>query len=222
VKKATSKDGIISGVSAVILAGGNSARMKSNKALLPYRGERLIERIFRQLSGMFSEVILVTNTPETYRFLPCRMTPDLYAGMGPLAGIHAGLTHSTAPYIFVVACDMPDLNKQLIRHLISRAANIDAVVPESEGGLEPLHAIYAKSCLPAMNETLASGKRRIVDCFGKLRINIVSRQEIAGIDPSFLSFRNINTPEDYFTIRQEVQDFTSKKPAIRTEKNVDC
>jgi len=96
------------------------------------------------------------------------------------------------------------------------------VVPESEGGLEPLHAIYGKSCLAAMNETLASGKRRIVDCFEKLRINVVTRQEIAGIDPSFLSFRNINTPEDYVTIRQEVQGDNSEKPCIRAGENRGC
>jgi len=199
-------DDMTSRITAVILAGGNSVRMKSNKALLPYRGERFIERIFRQLSAIFPEVIIVTNSPEMYRFLPCRIVSDIYPEMGSLAGIHAGLARSTTPYIFAVACDMPDLNEQLIRHLVSKAAGIDVVIPESEGGLEPLHAIYGKDCLPAMEQKLSSGKRKIVACFDQLRVNVVSRQEIAEIDPSFLSFRNINTPEEYFHIRQEVQE----------------
>jgi len=193
------------GVTAVILAGGNSTRMKSNKALLPYRGERFIERIYRQLSEIFPEIIVVTNSPELYRFLPCRIVADSYTGMGPLAGIQAGLTHSTTPCVFVVACDMPDLNKRLIRHLVSRAATGDVVIPESEKGLEPLHAVYGKGCLAAMNEDLAAGISKIVACFGRLRVTVVSRREIAAIDPAFLSFRNINTPEEYFRIRQEDQ-----------------
>ncbi|NVN89931.1 MAG: molybdenum cofactor guanylyltransferase [Desulfuromonadales bacterium] len=193
-------------VTAVILAGGTSSRMMSNKALLTYRGERFIERIFRQLSEIFPEVILVTNSPELYPFLPCRIVADIYPGMGSLAGIHAGLTQSVTPYIFVVACDMPDLNKQLIRHLVSKAEGVDVVIPESGSGLEPLHAVYGTGCLPAMNDALSSGNSKIIACFDQLKVDVVSRQEIAGIDPSFRSFRNINTPEEYLRIRQEVQE----------------
>ena len=187
-------------ITAAILAGGASSRMKCDKALLPYRGERFIERIFRQLSGIFPEVILVTNSPEMYRFLPCRIVADIYPGMGALAGIHSGLTHGASAYVFVVACDMPDLNGRLIQLLVSRAEGVDVVIPESENGLEPLHAIYGKGCLTAMNEALLSGKSKIVACFGQLKVDVVSRREIAAIDPAFSSFRNINTPEEYFRI----------------------
>jgi molybdopterin-guanine dinucleotide biosynthesis protein A len=175
---------MVSGVTAVILAGGNSTRMKSNKALLPYRGERFIERIYRQLADIFPEVILVTNTPEMYRFLPCRKVSDHFPGMGSLAGIHAGLSHSTTPHIFVVACDMPDLNDTLIRQLVAKADGNDVVIPESEGGMEPLHAVYGKGCLPAMEKTLSSGKRRIVECFEQLKQSC--RRTISCIDPAFL------------------------------------
>ena len=197
---------ISSNVTGVILAGGNSTRMKSNKALLPYRGERFIERIYRQMAAIFPEVILVTNTPETYRFLPCRTVSDLYPGMGSLAGVHAGLTHCTTPYIFVVACDMPDLDEALIRHLVSGVGGCDVVIPESEGGLEPLHAVYGKGCLPVIEGNLSMGISKIIDCFNRLGVTVVSREEIAGIDPTFLSFRNINTPEEYFRIRQELRE----------------
>lgn len=193
-------------VTAVILAGGASSRMKRNKAFLMFRGERFIERIFRQMSTIFPEVILVTNSPELYRFLPCRIVTDLYPGMGALAGIQAGLTQSSTPYIFVVACDMPDLNEHLVRHLVSRAEGVDVVIPESDSGLEPLHAVYGRGCLGAMNDALSSGRSKIVACFDQLRVTVVSRQEIAGIDPAFRSFRNINTPEEYFRIREEELD----------------
>lgn len=197
-------DQLTEGVTAVILAGGNSSRMKNNKALLPYSGELFIERIHRQLAEIFREVILVTNTPELYRFLPCRIVQDIYPAKCSLAGIHAGLAHSATPFIFTVACDMPYLNPALIRLILSRREGFDVVIPESEGGLEPLHALYGKGCLPAMEKSLAEGCGRIVDCFDPGKVAVVSRDEVAGIDPAFLSFRNINTPEEYFRFREEM------------------
>lgn len=197
-------DLLTDGVAAVILAGGNSTRMKNNKALLPYSGELFIERIHRQLAEIFREVILVTNTPELYRFLPCRIVQDIYPAKCSLAGIHAGLAHSNAPYIFTVACDMPYLNPSLIRLILSRRQGFDVVIPESDGGLEPLHALYGKGCLPAMEKSLAEGCGRIVDCFDPGKVAVVSSDDVARLDPAFLSFRNINTPEEYFRFREEM------------------
>src|SRR5690242_9357236 len=129
--------GKIPGITAVILAGGRSSRMGSNKALLPYRGGRFIEAIHRQLQDLFDEVLLVTNTPEQYAFLPCRKVPDIFPGLGALAGLHAGLHHAATPHIFAVACDMPYLNDTLIRKLAQMPTEADVVIPEGENGPEP-------------------------------------------------------------------------------------
>ncbi len=91
----------------------------------------------------------------------------------------------------------------LIRHIASKAGHSDVVIPESMGGLEPLHAVYSKGCLAAMEESLASENRKVVACLERLKVTVVSQEEIARIDPKFLSFRNINTPAEYFRIRQE-------------------
>ena len=188
-------------VTGVILAGGESRRMGSNKALLPYRGGRFIEAIHRQLAEIFSEVILVTNSPQQYAFLPCRTVPDLFAGMGVLAGIHSGLYHSSSPAIFAVACDMPYLVEGLVRHLASQADPGGVLIPESPGGLEPLHAVYGKGCLAAIEATLLSGQRRIVSFFDRTTVNRMNREQVARFDPAFVSFININTPVDYFSLR---------------------
>jgi len=190
-------------VSGVILAGGNSSRMKSNKALLPYDGERFLERVYRIMSTIFADVILVTNDPELYTFIPCRKVSDIFSGKGALAGIHAGLIRSATPYVFVVACDMPNLNEALIRRVVSEISGQDVIIPESDGGLEPLHAAYGKGALPVMEAALSRGKKKIVDCFPLLRTTVVSRHEVAAIDPGFRSFKNINTPEEYFRLREE-------------------
>jgi len=190
------------GVTGVILAGGQSSRMGSNKALLPYRGGRFIESIQRHMSGLFDELLLVTNSPGQYALLGCRMVPDLYPGMGALAGLHAGLYHSLTPHIFAVACDMPYLNDTLIRALLARRHQADVVIPESRDGLEPLHAVYGQGCLPAMEQALISGRRRLVSFFPHVRVHTFASQHVATIDSDFSSFSNINTPADYFDLRR--------------------
>ena len=190
-------------ITAVILAGGQSSRMGSNKALLPYRGGRFIEAIHRQLLELFPEVLLVTNNPEQYEFLPCCKVADRYPGMGALAGLHAGLYHATTPHIFAVACDMPYLNSALIRRLSNLRNQADVVIPQVENGLEPLHALYGKGCLPFMEQALLADRRRIVSFFPQVRVQQFSQDRVATIDPAFASFRNVNTPSDYYQLRAE-------------------
>jgi len=207
----------IAGVTGVILAGGKSSRMGSNKALLPYRGGRFVEAIHRQLANIFAEVLMVTNNPEQYEFLPCRKVPDLHAGMGVLAGIHSGLYHSSSPAIFVVACDMPYLVDELIRHLAGRADAGGVLIPESPGGLEPLHAVYGKGCLAAIEATLLSGQRKIVSFFDRANVSRMNQEQVALFDPVFESFININTPSDYFELRdgERLSQFAEPLDAVR-------
>ena len=127
--------------------------------------------------------------------------PDLFEGMGALGGIHSALVHSGTDLVFVVACDMPTWSGELVRHLCGLAAGADAVVPEGERGLEPLHAVYRKSALPAIEKSLRNGERRVITLFDRVRIRRVAAEEVSRVDPSHDAFRNINTPEDYYRLR---------------------
>lgn len=196
----------IAGVTGVILAGGQSSRMGSNKALLPYRGGRFIEAIHRQLAELFDEVLLVTNTPEQYSFLPCRKVSDIFPGLGALAGLQSGLHHSGCEYIFAVACDMPYLNSALIRRLASLRDGNDVVIPECDAGVEPLHAVYGRRCLEPMAAALTDSRKRIISFFPEVRVRTFSREEVALFDPAYDSFRNINTPAEYFQLRNDEQN----------------
>lgn len=198
----------IAGVSAVILAGGESRRMGSDKSLLPWHGGRFIEHIHRLLDELFDEVIIVTNSPGLYDSIPCRKEPDIYYKQGSLAGIHSGLCHARNERIFVVACDMPFLSEEVIRALCACDRQAEVVIPRSEWGLEPLHACYAKSCLPAIEAVLDAGKKRIVGFFPEVRVVEVAAAEFQKIDPEGLSFRNINTPEEYFALRDQALHVT--------------
>ena len=188
-------------MTGVILAGGASRRMGSNKALLIHRYGRIIEVIYRTLAKLFAEVIVVTNSPEQYPFLPCRKVPDIYPGHGIVSGIHAGLSQCSGTGIFVVGCDMPLLQGKLIRHLMSLAEGVDVVLPVSVGGFEPLHAVYRKECLPSLEELIQNGNQRVLSLLPQVRVREVHSDEIAFFDRWGDSFVNINTPDDYYRLR---------------------
>jgi len=183
-------------VSGVILAGGQSSRMKVNKAFIRFQGRPLIEAVMESLSPLCGELIIVTNTPELYRHLPARLVSDVYPGTGALGGLYSGLRAACHDYTLAVACDMPFLNTQLLRYLIYQAPGYDIVIPRPGNYLEPLHALYHRHCLGPMERVLQAGGLRIVDFFPEVRVRYVEEDEINLLDPEHLSFLNINTPAD--------------------------
>lgn len=193
----------IPGITGVILAGGESRRMGCDKSLLPVDGARFIDHIYRRMASLFDEVLVVTNSPGLYQDLPCRKVPDIYYAKGSLAGIHSGLCHARNQQVFVVACDMPLLSSAVIRQLALSAPAAEVVIARNGKGVEPLHARYAKSCLPAIEAVLDRGSRRIVDFFPAVRVHELPAVEFLPLDPEGLSFRNINTPEEYYTLREQ-------------------
>lgn len=191
----------IPGITGVILAGGESRRMGSDKSLLPIRGARFIDHVYTRMTALFDEVVIVTNSPELYSEIDCRKVPDLYYAQGALAGVHSGLSHAHNEQIFVVGCDMPFISSRVIRYICAQADRGDLVIPNSHSGHEPLHALYSKSCLSAMEQVLDAGQRRIMLFFDQVKVVEIPSHELSRLDPEGQSFQNINTPEDYFRLR---------------------
>jgi molybdopterin-guanine dinucleotide biosynthesis protein A len=181
----------------VILAGGKSRRMGRDKSHLILGGETLVARAARTLSALSDDVVVVTNTPESFSSLAARLTGDVIAGGGALSGIHAGLAAARHEFALVVACDMPFLNLALLRHMASLAPGHDAVVPRWQGESEPLHAVYSRQCIPVIEPVLRRGGGRIVELYAAIRVRYLEPEEIACFDPEALSFFNINSPEDW-------------------------
>lgn len=202
---------MITGTSGVILAGGESRRMGSDKSLLPIHGARFIDHVHRTLSELFEDVVIVTNSPELYADIDCRKVPDIYYAQGSLAGIHSGICHAKNERAFVVACDMPFINPAVVRDICAAGEQGEVVIPVHSEGAEPLHALYAKSCLAAMEEELDAGKKRIVGFFPKVGVVEIPTSKWSTVDPESLSFRNINTPEEYFELRDVAQSPTPQK-----------
>jgi FdhD protein len=203
----------IKGVSAAILAGGTSSRMGTNKALLKVDDEPIITRTFQTLAKLFQEVFIVTNTPEEYTFLPCRKVPDIYPGIGSIAGLHSALTHSSSERTFVTACDMPFVDPATIRHLCDlQQSGFDAVIPFSSGGQEPLHAVYAAACGDILEQAIKGNERKILDIIERMKTRLVSWEEIQAITGSDRSFLNVNTPGEYGAISSGPKPFC--EPAV--------
>ncbi len=190
--------GYIAGVTGVILAGGASRRMGKNKSFLKIGERLLIERVYAIMAVLFRDIIMVTNTPELYEFISCRTVADIYPGAGPIAGLHAGLRASGTDRIFAAACDMPFLNAALIRFLCQNSEEYDAIVPLSCSGFcEPLHALYAKSALNAMQQAIELGDKSIMNLLDRLKTKQIANDTFQSIHGAEESFRNLNTPEEF-------------------------
>jgi molybdopterin-guanine dinucleotide biosynthesis protein A len=191
----------LKGITGVILAGGKSTRYGSNKALAEVHGTKLIERVVRAIEPLFERLLLVTNTPHEYSYLELPMVEDIIKGLGPIGGIHTGLETISDEAGFFVACDMPYLNENLLRYMVTLKKDFDAVIPRVGRMVEPLHSLYTKQCLPILRESIDSQVHQIMRFFQKIRVRYVDEEELRSIDPRLRSFFNINKPEDLRGLR---------------------
>jgi molybdopterin-guanine dinucleotide biosynthesis protein A len=184
-------------VTGVVQAGGQSTRMGGRpKALLELGGRRIIERVVDVVAAVTDEVIVVTNTPELYRFLGLPMVPDVYPDHGSLGGIYSGLEAAPGEAAFTVACDMPFLHRDVARLVVDRAFEGDVVIPRVGEQLETMHASYAKRCLPHIAGRLRAGRLKIVGFFGDVRVVEIPEADVARHRDPALAFMNVNTPEE--------------------------
>lgn len=185
--------------SAIVLAGGKSSRMGRPKALLLFDGEPLVVHTVRLLRKFFSDIVVVAAPEQELPPLPVTITRDEVAYQGPVGGIFYGLQAAREELCFATSCDAPFLNLALISHLLSLAPDYEVVVPHWQGRLQPLHAVYRRTVAPLLQEQLTRGELRPIFLYKKIRTREVSEEEIRRLDPEGLSFRNMNSPEDYQT-----------------------
>jgi len=182
----------------VILAGGKNSRFNGrNKAFLPVRGKTVLERILESLDGFFQETLLITKTPAEYLDYDITIATDLFPSSSSLTGLHAGLFYAATPFVFLVGCDTPFIKREVVQTILDHVeADCDVVMPETADGMEPLCAVYAKSCLGLIESHLRLNRFKISRVFQKKRLVRVPEGTLREKDPEMRSFFNINTPED--------------------------
>jgi molybdenum cofactor guanylyltransferase len=200
-------EGVQMKAGAIILSGGQSRRMGTNKALLPISEKPSIERIKQELEKEFDELVLVANDQEAYQFLHMNMTADHYPGKGPLAGIHAGLTAAKTEVNLVVACDMPLISAGLGALLVELIGDSDAVVPVIDGKTHPLFAVYRKTIIKEIENCLENNSLRMIHLLDHLHVHYVTEKELQAFTNESLAqmFFNMNHPEEYENVKKWIE-----------------
>jgi molybdopterin-guanine dinucleotide biosynthesis protein A len=188
--------------------------MGEDKALKPFLGHPLIQRVVDRLSPIADEVIVTTNRPDDYSFLNLRLIPDLKPDRGALGGLHTAIASATHPFVAVVACDMPFASAKLLeamsRLLVEKEA--DVVIAKSDEGYEPIHAVYRRAtCLPAIEAAINADQWKVIAWFPQVKVHILASEDIRRYDPSGLAFWNVNTPEEFAKAEELAKNNSSKR-----------
>lgn len=183
-------------VTAFILAGGKSTRMGADKALLEFEGETLLARTLRKARAVAGRVCIVGARDKFELFGP--VIEDVYAGRGPLGGIHAALQSTTTELNLMLAVDMPFLPEAALKYLLDQARGCDAVVvaPRVGGFNQTLCAVYRLEFAVLAEEALRAGNNKIDPLYGRTSVRVVEEAELAEVDIVPAMFDNLNTPQD--------------------------
>ncbi len=185
---------VYSDISGVILAGGKNSRIGFPKAFLKLNQRRIIDHALEVLQSFFNEILIVAENKNDFsEYNNIKVVEDLVKGCGPLGGIYTGLKTICNDSAFFIACDMPFLDRGLITRIlnIAKEGSHTYVVPYSERGLEPLHAVYSKVGLECLQHCLDQGQRSVREFLHRCNCRYVQAQK-----DEIASFYNINTKDD--------------------------
>jgi Molybdopterin-guanine dinucleotide biosynthesis protein A len=186
-------------LTVVVQAGGESRRMGQNKALIPFLGRPLIERVIERVKPLAEELLVTTNQPEELGFIGCPLIKDVIPGKGALGGLYTALYAASSAIVVVVACDMPFVSPALLQAEIDllNDLNADVVIPSSQEGLEPFHSVYRReTCLPEIRNAIDTDQKRIISWFPAVHVRVMTAEEVGKYDPARQAFLNINTTEE--------------------------
>ena len=183
-------------LTAFILAGGKSSRMGRDKAFLEIAGRSLLQRALALAGTVAEETVIVGDATK---FSPWgRVVEDVYTERGPLGGIHAALASSKTDLNLMLAVDLPFLEARFLQYLVTEAKKSQAVVtvPESDGGLQPLCAVYRRQFASLAEQGLLKMENKIDALFARTETRIIDESELANCGFSGKMFHNVNTPQD--------------------------
>lgn len=186
-------------VTGVLLAGGKSRRMGQDKAVLQLDGMRLFEHSLVLLQQFFTTILIAGDRPD----LSCPgipAIPDIYPGSA-LGGLYTGLQAAETEWIFVIPCDMPYPDARMVSLLLSHRTGVDAVVPRTTDGYEPVFALYHKNCLLPMEQMLQQKQFRIYDFYQRIDIHYLDPPQLP--DGWQHSLINLNTPDQLARIKEK-------------------
>ncbi len=181
-------------VTGIILAGGESRRMGSNKALISWKGEPLIQWVYDSMRQVCPDILIIANSGD-FSFLKASVYPDNYPGTGPAAGIESALSHCTTPAALIASCDTPNLSPALFRYLINNHKDFDISITAHDGTDEPLIGVFNRSSLRYFQSAILSGNARPPHIIRQTNWQTIAISPDLDFYRSDL-FLNLNAPED--------------------------
>ena len=201
-------------ITGIILSGGKSMRMGINKSLLKIGNRYAIEITVDLMKSLFEKIILSTNAPEEYEFLNLSMVEDIFKDAGPLAGIHSALQKSNTDKNFVISCDVPMMNKQMIEFFTEYNSDKEIILSRAAGYLQPLVGIYKKRLLPLIEKLLRENENQSEEKRKHLSLHaLIEMAETEIIDVTSLPFYsdrlffNLNNKDDFEEINNEYKQY---------------
>jgi molybdenum cofactor guanylyltransferase len=189
---------------AILLAGGKSQRMGQDKALLVYEGRTFLEHVIAALLPLTDNILVVADRADKYALPHGHIIVDLFPDTGPVGGILTGLMAAGSGAHWVVPCDMPAVSPDVLQLLRQAAVPpLDAVVPEINGELEPLYAVYRDTTAPKLRHYLDGGQRSARGALKTLNVRRIGEDVLRRVDPNTASFMNVNTPEELALLHQK-------------------
>jgi len=193
----------VGSVTAFVLAGGRSSRMGSDKALLTFHDQTMLARALSTAAAVAGKVVIVGPRERYARY--GEVIGDLYAGCGPLGGIHAALSATGTDLNLLLSVDTPLMTAEFLGWLLERARNAGEwmVVPDALGGRQPLCAVYRRPVQALVEQALKDGDYKIGHMFSRAPTLYIPEMEIceAGFSPEI--FSNVNSPEEYEALLQD-------------------
>ena len=191
---------MIPNMTGVLVAGGKSRRMGRDKRFLEIGGQTLLQRSLSVLQSLFTEVLVALAEPlPQLKGNGYQVVTDLIPDCATLGGLYTGLSSASHPRVLAVGCDMPFLNPAVIRRLAKLDAQADVVMPKLATGLQPMLAVYSKTCLPHLERMARAQQFKVQDLaeVPGLTVKLIPEKDFLDVDPQLLSFFNINTPADF-------------------------
>jgi molybdenum cofactor guanylyltransferase len=198
-------------LSAAVLAGGQSRRMGSDKALIEFDGAPILARTIRILKEIADDVFVVGDR-EAYRRFGVPVLADSYPGAGALGGIATALEHATHDDVLIVACDMPFLRGSVLRAMALERDDEDVLVPISSNDVsgsqryETLHAIYSRRCLGPILDRIREGDLRVTAFYRNVHIRELDERWLRKVDPDLSSLMNMNSPAELAAARERLDE----------------
>ena len=188
-------------IGCVILAGGKSSRMGTDKALLELNGKSFIKQLAEEFD-FFEEKMIARGNNESISNVNWTMISDIYQERGPIGGLHTALSICKSDALFCITCDMPLAKKTLAEKLFSlMEEGVDAIIVKTEDDrIHPLCGIYRKSTLPIFEEQIQLGNHRMMSVLDKICVKYVT---ICFAEQT-QQLMNVNTPREYEKIIRKI------------------